>query len=273
MIPLIGMAPSRTFPGDWLDALEFCEKHGFDALELKYELPFTLPDRLNDDIVNVVAERVRASNLFLSLHGPYTNIGALVDVRYEGAIAEHLEAVEVAKTLGARTYTLHGGWVESKYSTDELYSNSRQRVMHALERILDIAGPVKICLENQNNAERDKFKTNCLVSDLQWYGDLLPELCFTFDTGHANVIKSFTPTQFLQQLGPDRIGIAHVHDNDGNTDQHKGLADGTTDWNEFMETYFNLGSQFPLMLELGEPEDLLSSQRILHESLATASQA
>jgi sugar phosphate isomerase/epimerase len=273
MTTLIGMAPSRTFPGDWLDALDFCEKNGFEALELKYELPFTLPDRLNANVIGKVAERIRASNLFLSLHGPYTNIGSLVDVRYEGAIAEHLDAIEVAKTIGARTYTLHGGWVESKYSTDELYGNSRQRVADALVRILDVAGPVKICLENQNNAEGGKHKTNCLASDLQWYGNKLPQLCYTFDLGHANVIQSVTPSQFLREIGPDRIGIAHVHDNDGTKDQHRALADGTTNWDDFIETYVALGSQFPLMLELGDPEDLLSSQRILREALAGVRQA
>lgn len=272
MTTVIGMAPSRTFPGNWCDALAFCEEHGFDGLELKYELPFTLPDRLDTSIIAEVSERVRVSNLFLSLHGPYTNIGALIDVRYEGAVAEHLAAIEVAKTLGAKTYTLHGGWVESKYSTDELFTNCRERVAGALERILAVAGPVKICLENQNNAESGKHKTNCLVSDLQWYGEALPRLCFTFDTGHANVIKSFTPSQFLQQLGPDRIGLAHVHDNDGATDLHRGLADGTTDWNDFINTYRSLGSRFPLMLELGDPEDLVSGQRILRESLATVRQ-
>lgn len=273
MTTLIGMAPSRTFPGTWCDALAFCEDHEFDCLELKYELPFTLPDRLNTSVIVEVSERVQAANLFLSLHGPYTNIGDLMDVRYEGAVAEHLAAIEVAKALGARTYTLHGGWVESKYSTDELYANSRKRVLHALERILDVAGPVRICLENQNNAEGGKHKTNCLVSDLQWYGERLPQLYFTFDTGHANVIPSATPAQFLRKFGPDRIGVAHVHDNDGTEDQHRSLADGTTDWDEFVETYLSLGSQFPLMLELGDPEDLLSSQRILREAFAGVRQA
>ena len=267
MTTLVGMAPSRTFPGNWSDALTFCEEHQFDCLELKYELPFTLPDRLNASIIAAVSERVRASNLFLSLHGPYTNIGDLMDIRYEDAVAEHLAAIEVAKTLGARTYTLHGGWVESKYSTDKLYANSRQRVARALERILDAAGSLKICLENQNDAEAGKHKTNCLVSDLQWYGKRLPQLHFTFDTGHANVIKSATPSQFLQELGPDRIGVAHVHDNDGTEDQHRSLADGTTDWDDFAKTYYKLDSQFPLMLELGDPKDLLESQRLLQDAL------
>jgi sugar phosphate isomerase/epimerase len=272
MTTLIGMAPSRTFPGNWSAAIAFCEEHGFDGIELKYELPFTLPDRLNADVIATVSERVRVSNLFLSIHGPYANIGELTDVRYEGAIAEHLEAIEVAKTLGAKTYTLHGGWIESRYSTEELFAICRERVTGALERILAVAGPVKICLENQNYAEPGKHKTNCLASDLHGYGEAFPQLCYTFDTGHANV-TSLTPSQFLQQLGPDRIGVAHVHDNDGVTDQHRGLADGTTDWNEFIKTYFSLGSKFPLMLELGDPEDLLSSQRILRDALTTASQS
>jgi len=267
MTAVIGIAPSRTFPGNWCDAVTFCEEHGFEGLELKYELPFTLPDRLNASIITEVSERVRASDLFLSLHGPYANIGELTDVRYEGAIAEHLEAIEIAKTIGARTYTLHGGWIENRYSTEDLFASCRERVAGALERILAIAGPVKICLENQNYAESHKHKTNCLVPDLHWYGDAFPQLCYTFDTGHANV-TSLTPSQFLQQLGVDRIGIAHVHDNDGHTDQHRSLADGTTNWNDFVDTYLSLGSQFPLMLELGEPEALLSSQQILRESLA-----
>ena len=266
MTTLIGIAPSRTFPGNWVNAVAFCEEHKFTALELKYELPFTFPDRLNADIIEAVGQRVREANLFLSIHGPYANIGELTSVRYESTVSEHLEAIEIAKALGAKTYTLHGGWVESVYSTDELFALCRDRVANALERILAVASPVKICLENQNAAETKKHKTNCTVSDLHGYGKMFPQLWYTFDTGHANV-TSQTPSQFLQQLGPDRIGVAHIHDNDGVSDQHRGLADGTTDWSNFIKTYSSLKSQFPLMLELGEPEALLSSQRILREIL------
>jgi sugar phosphate isomerase/epimerase len=264
MFPLIGTAPSRTFPGNWHDAVKFSAKHGFDAVELKYEVPFTLPDHLDGTVMAAAGERVHSDGLFLSLHGPYANIGNLIDCRYEAAVAEHLEAIEVAKKLGARTYTIHGGWVEQAYSTDDLFTECRARVLHALERILSVAGPVKICLENQNNAESAKHKTNCLVPDLHWFGSRLPQLCYTFDVGHANV-TTLTPDEFLRQLGPERIGLAHVHDNDGKTDQHRSLADGTTDWNAFVDTYLDLDSQFPLMFELGAPDDLLTSQRILGE--------
>lgn len=104
------------------------------------------------------------------------------------------------------------------------------------------------------------------MSDLHWFGGRLPQLCYTFDVGHANV-TTLTPAEFLRQLGPERIGLAHVHDNDGKTDQHRSLADGTTDWSAFIDTYLDLGSQFPLMFELGDPDDLLTSQRILMEIL------
>ena len=56
---------------------------------------------------------------------------------------------------------------------------------------------------------------------------------------------------------------------DGKMDQHTGLADGTTDWDDFARTYVSSGSQFPLMLELGEPEAILSSQKILRAALAS----
>jgi len=268
MTTRIGIAPSRTFPGNWTDAIAFCEQHGFDAVELKYELPFTFPDRLNEHVIAEVGKRVRAADLFLSIHGPYSNIGELMDIRYEAAVAEHLEAIAVARTLGARTYTLHGGWIESVYSTDELFALCRERVAGALERILAAAGTVKICLENQNIAEMKRHKTNCLVSELHGFSDLFPQLAYTFDTGHANV-TDLTPSQFLLQLGPERIGVGHAHDNDGKMDQHTGLADGTTDWDDFARTYVSSGSQFPLMLELGEPEAILSSQKILRAALAS----
>lgn len=271
MIPLIGTAPSRTFPGNWRDAIRFSAENGFDAVELKYEIPFTLPDRLDDTVIAAAGEAIRSTGLLLSLHGPYANIGNLIDGRYEAAIAEHLEAIEVAKQLGAKTYTIHGGWIESTYSTDDLFAECRRRVLHALERILDVAGPVKICLENQNNAESAKRKTNCLVSDLHWFGSRMPQLRYTFDVGHANV-TTLTPAEFLRQLGHERIGLAHVHDNDGKTDQHRSLADGTTDWHAFMDAYLALSSEFPLMFELGSPDDLLTSQRILREILAARSE-
>lgn len=264
----IGIAPSRTFPGTWTEIIDFSLQNSFRAVELKYELPFIVPDRFPRKRLGELAAVVDAETIFLSIHGPYTNIGSLPNTRWNAAIDEHLEAIEVAQCLGARTYTIHGGWVESKYATADLIAQCRNRITRGLRRVVAAAGDLPVCLENQNAAEAGKVKCTLAAADLRGFAEAVGErLRFTFDIGHANVAQS-DPSTFMIDLGPKRIGVAHIHDNDGSQDTHEAVGSGTIDWSRFVEAYLQHQCTFPLMLELGSPDEMLSSRKALEALLA-----
>ncbi len=246
--PLIGIAPSRTFPGTWWDMVEVCQKFGFAGVEFKHELPFTLPERWSWDMIRRIASLAKEQDWFLALHGPYTNIGALLPKRWQAAVDEHLEALEIAQALGARTYTVHPGWVEEKYCTQDLLQRCRENTAQALAEMLIHSDKVIICLENQNPSEREKTKVGISPENLRFLVRDLPRVMFTFDLGHAQVFNG-SPAEFASALGPKRIGIAHIHDNAGFEDSHLPPGRGNVDWETFLLRYQREGWSFPLFLE------------------------
>lgn len=252
---LLGIAPSRTFPGDWWAMVEVCQRLGLAGVEFKYELPFTLPDRWSWAMVKRIASLAKDQGWFLSLHGPYTNIGALLPKRWQAAVDEHFEALEVAQALGAQTYTIHPGWVEEKYCTADLLHWCREKTSEALAALLARSGGVRICVENQNPSEKEKVKAGVSPDNLHYLVHDLPKVMFTFDLGHAHVFAG-CPEKFAALLGPQRIGIAHIHDNSGVEDSHLPPGRGRVDWESFLHHYRKGCWNFPLFLETvgGEAE-------------------
>jgi len=132
----LGIAPGRSFSGDWWAMVKIFQRLNLSGVEFKYELPFILPDRWSWEMVKRIASLAKEQGWFLSLHGPYTNIGSLLSKRWQTAVGEHFEALEVAQALGAKTYTIHPGWVEEKYCTAELLQRCRDRTHEALAALL-----------------------------------------------------------------------------------------------------------------------------------------
>ena len=73
------------------------------------------------------------------------------------------------------------------------------------------------------------------------------------DTGHTNKALRFynnpSPGDFIRSLGP-RLGILHLHDNNGMTDQHCFPFTGTIDWKDVFDALDEVGYTGPYNLEL-----------------------
>jgi sugar phosphate isomerase/epimerase len=54
------------------------------------------------------------------------------------------------------------------------------------------------------------------------------------DIGHVNVNSSLGIIEWIEGLN-DRIGHVHLHNNDGNNDDHNGLNSGTININEICD--------------------------------------
>ena len=81
-------------------------------------------------------------------------------------------------------------------------------------------------------------------------------LHYCFDTGHAHLSRG---VEYEFGLMKDRIRSTHVHDNDGEDDVHLFplLGDGgTIDWKPTMELLRSAEGDTPLLLEVGEVDDM-----------------
>jgi sugar phosphate isomerase/epimerase len=58
------------------------------------------------------------------------------------------------------------------------------------------------------------------------------------------------------ELMKPRIRSTHIHDNNGEEDQHLFPGKGSIDWSKAMQTLTSRAEQYPLLLELREPPDM-----------------
>jgi sugar phosphate isomerase/epimerase len=74
-------------------------------------------------------------------------------------------------------------------------------------------------------------------------------LGFCFDVGHAHM-EGGVEAGF--QLMRDRIATVHVHDNQGEKDEHLLPWEGTIDWDAALAAFAGVSEPLPLVLELKE---------------------
>jgi sugar phosphate isomerase/epimerase len=81
-----------------------------------------------------------------------------------------------------------------------------------------------------------------------------PNLGVVFDTGHLNAQKEILPLS-IEKL-KDRIFLIHAADNDGRTNQHLALGDGTIDWATIFQALQKHGFDGYVALDIGDCPDL-----------------
>lgn len=70
-----------------------------------------------------------------------------------------------------------------------------------------------------------------------------------FDTGHANYCSE-NIADSIRLIGKDLLGTLHIHDNDGNSDQHLTPGQGNIDWNSFIKALKDIEFDGVLNLEI-----------------------
>jgi sugar phosphate isomerase/epimerase len=106
---------------------------------------------------------------------------------------------------------------------------------------------VQILLENTPNALSDAEQLNIFLARTHL------NLNYCFDIGHAHMTGSIED-QF--ELMKDRIRSTHIHDNDGKQDSHLYPEEGSIDWKKNIKLLGTRQQQYPLLLELREPEGI-----------------
>ncbi|NLF92981.1 MAG: sugar phosphate isomerase/epimerase [Oligosphaeraceae bacterium] len=142
------------------------------------------------------------------------------------AMAAHQRFLAELAAAGVRTYTVHSGaqhpqWASAPQLPEKFYRNVQQ----ALETLLPAAEQHGITLALENIYEPLPVLER-LVRIVENIGH--PRLGLCLDTGHANVNAAGLAT-ILALLSP-RLVTCHLHDNDGQQDQHAAPGQGNVDW-------------------------------------------
>lgn len=149
----------------------------------------------------------------LDLHGsdgPEKNWGSSKEYERRAGVELVRNRLEMTARLGGDAVVMH---LPSKPDWDVM-----RRTLDELQPIATSLG-VKIAVEN------GVFDNIARV--LSEYGPDFVGLCY--DSGHGNMIPD--GLQQLEQMKQRLIAI-HLHDNDGQSDQHKPLFSGTVKWEQ-----------------------------------------
>lgn len=160
-------------------------------------------------------------------------------------VDELKRAIEVAEVIPCKYAVQHLG-----VAGEEFNERALDAAFSALEELMLFARHrgVEILLENIPNRLSTAERLMHFIEVTH-----LP-LNFVLDTGHANLDAGVAEAYSI--MG-DRIRSLHVHDNDGKTDQHLFplvAEGGTIDWAKTMKLLRSRPDQYPLLLELKEPE-------------------
>jgi len=183
-----------------------------------------------------------------SFWGPTWDLNLLDPEAFKMMIENQKRVIAIAGEIDSDVLVIHPGDTQFK-TGDPTPLALREQTIHALEILLPYAETcgVRISIENII-APSDTAAENLAI--LEHFDS--PRLVFCYDTGHANVMEDapgkdpmlvnpyirtrlwhdrliFDSESTLERLAP-YVVTAHVHDNNGFTDEHKMPGNGTIDW-------------------------------------------
>jgi len=184
-------------------------------------------DRLDLIKDHVVYART-SLNMDFQVHAPLSdvNIGSVHEPMRLAAVEEINQTISISRDLEIQMVTIHPGFVNGIAFLDR--SKAIESMKVSLKEISSFSREtgVKVALENL------PANINGLCTRASELVDALigTEMGICFDMGHANTARQLD--EFLALT--DRFVNVHLHNNEGDWDQHNAVDDGTADLEKVM---------------------------------------
>lgn len=162
-------------------------------------------------------------------------------IRRQDAVDEMKRALEVAEALPFRFFVQDlatGHQAADPRKLDAAFNSLEILTIFAKHR------GVTIALQNTPNEIGSPTSLVQFVKDTH-----LHNLRFCFDIGHAHIEGGAVAGYHLMR---DQVVTAHIHDNNGEKDEHMLPWDGTIDWDAVFAEFGAAPEPLPLVLELKE---------------------
>ena len=221
---------------------------GFDFVELVSEWPHYLTKANSRNFTEVV----ESYGMQITVHAPFSdvNIGSFNEKIRRASLEVLRETIEVAAEMNALVVTMHPGHCSPvSVKNRERYLEIHRKSLATIVTWSEEFG-IRVGLENMPRFVILDAQTCERLEEI--IGDT--EIEVTFDVGHLNTTtRNFE--RFLEVLG-DRIVHVHLHDNNGERDEHLALGDGTVPWARVLP-------RLPKTTKALEVNDLESARRSL----------
>jgi sugar phosphate isomerase/epimerase len=232
------------------ECAKFCQRKSLGVEVTAFADPQNLDERFD---ALVERHRLLLSDIdILSLHGPFMD---LVASSADSAIVEvcarrHHQGLRAAELLDAPLYVAHLNWHPQVKNLDYRGKFITRSVEFWLP-LADIAANSGITIVLENMWEPSP---SIAVDVLEQAGH--EHLRASFDNGHALVFSQVPGQEWVQALTPF-LAHCHLHDNDGEFDQHLPIGKGYEDW-----------ASLYLALEASRPTIILESDKLAQNAIS-----
>ncbi len=250
----IGVSSPEFCSYPFEDVLEGVSKH-FSHWEIVSEGDHYLP------LIATSLESLMGSYpMTYSVHAPFNdiNIASLNESVREMSVIELIKIMNIASELGIDTVTIHPGLYSIVVSGFEERSIANaKRSLRTLGRMAEDCG-VHLCVENMPGF---KFFLGHTAEELAELVDGT-SLSVCFDIGHANTTGQLDA---IPGTLDGRIRNVHIHDNEGQKDQHLTIGDGNIDMGACIRNLSKYGGKY--VIESKSLESAVESQDRLNRLL------
>ncbi len=202
-----------------IEEIRNAKEKGFDFVELFLEGDKALPEKLSAEKIRKELEKNELGALG---HTPwYLPTGTMIQEVKKSMIKEFNKYFKFFKKIGVEYVTVHSRIGRGMYPREEKINQQIKNLKEIMKKAEK--QDIKIIYEL---SEEDDLKMTKKVLDS------VKNLYFNLDIGHAN-IRPNNPIDFIKELHP-KIKHVHLHDNDGEKDQHLPMGAGIIEWDELI---------------------------------------
>ena len=185
----------------------------------------------------------------ISIHEPYFEVehtAGFGTKQYRITMHRLSSMIKYGSIMGCEYIVYHHNNCAMPDDKKEDLLKISQDNLHEVSQLLLPYG-IKVAVENAGTVA----KNTMLLDESEFIALCKESVCdVVLDLGHINA-NGWNLRNVMSAL-KNKIIAYHIHNNYGNTDEHNRIFDGTLDFNEFLNNYFELTPEANLVLEYSE---------------------
>ncbi len=226
-------------------SIEILAKAGFDAVDLSLSLMRNDDHICNADNYREVAEHLlevaKENGVFFNQVHAYYPSSYVDDDKTQTAYDRIVRGIEIASVIGAKVIVVHPKQ-HLYYPEGDNAKILKQQNYDFYKSLIPYCEQYGVTVATENMWRNGKISGVIMDStcsrgpEFCEYVDMLESKWITacLDLGHCGLVGQL-PQNMIRELGHDRLGALHVHDNNGRDDNHvEPMAPyvSTIDWEE-----------------------------------------
>ena len=264
---ILGIADHSSFEKPLTEFLKFASKLKVDLVELKLDKLELLQTLNSQKSLTEITDLLYTYNFKYSVHAPSININlaSLNPTILKASLKTVLKAVTFAAEINADLIISHVGRLSNDYPY-KYVKKSLKNALKTLSKINKKSTDLNVTFTIENDHKSGDYILAGYPKQLSYLIENIG--CkLTFDVGHANTLGK--PEKFIKEL-KDHIVNVHLHDNNGENDEHLPIGNGNINFQKVLDSLGNKVLKIPLTIECHSFSGLKNDVKKLRDLLDTA---